>query len=177
MRLERVDVRGTVDRHLLAIEASHFIESALKLDSVCAEVLDEVRASGWEPGLTEDESRAIVEVGFRRKTDRHPRARAAKHAAAVVLPARLRGLAPIHRQGTLPAPRPLDDRSPGGPHHPLRLAGRSPSDADQTLELVGPRRLRRDGARGVPQKTSGSTCRSTSRFSPRRTRLRASCRR
>ena len=29
MRLERVDVRGTVDRHLRAIEASHFIESAL----------------------------------------------------------------------------------------------------------------------------------------------------
>jgi hypothetical protein len=29
LRLERVAVRGTVNRHLLAIEASHFIESAL----------------------------------------------------------------------------------------------------------------------------------------------------
>ena len=29
LRLERVAVRGTVGRHLLAIEASHFIESAL----------------------------------------------------------------------------------------------------------------------------------------------------
>jgi hypothetical protein len=29
MRLERADVRETVARHQLAIEASHFIESAL----------------------------------------------------------------------------------------------------------------------------------------------------
>jgi hypothetical protein len=39
-----------------------------KLDSVCAGVLEELRAGGWEPGLTEESYRAIVRAGFRRKT-------------------------------------------------------------------------------------------------------------
>ena len=38
------------------------------LDSVCAEVLDEVRARGWEPGLTEGSYHAIVRTGFRHKS-------------------------------------------------------------------------------------------------------------
>jgi len=42
------------------------------LDSVCAEVLDELCARGWEPGLTDGSYYAIVGAGFRPK-ERGPR--------------------------------------------------------------------------------------------------------
>src|SRR5262245_62926500 len=51
LRLERVVVRGTVDRHLFAIEASHFIESALSRLSPVYLPIDPSRTATSKPGV------------------------------------------------------------------------------------------------------------------------------